>query len=231
MRVRIPIAALAATIAAAAGAQERLAPVRDASDATMAAYRTDLRRVLAGAYDRSVGLRAVVVPGFGAEYAVGLRQYEERYEIFSLQPSRRIWVYRLIADGTGGSDAALRDATRREIRRIEANLPADPTHLPLSRCAIAVDREAAALLLAAWRRMLEEVRPGDRPLSGAEGSSYRFSMAGGRRPLDGAVSWPRPGTRTGRLARLADAMRDHCAVRRPRSLRALLGIARHVVER
>ncbi|MEA3008921.1 MAG: hypothetical protein QOJ91_613, partial [Sphingomonadales bacterium] len=85
--------------------------------------------------------------------------------------------------------------------------------LPLTRCALAVDKSSATALTAAWRRMLGSVRQGEELLAGADGTSYTFSMEVEGRTLAGETWAPRPDTRPGRIARLAEAMREYCETR------------------
>lgn len=240
MRLRIPIVAVAACLSAGATAQERLAPVRAPNDSISTNYEADVRRVLGDAFGPGVRLRAIVQPSFQVEYAVGLRQNGGRYEIFSLQPSRSVWEYQQLAmyragqagvslvENLGDPDAEIRDGTADEIRRLQDGLPADPRDLPLSRCAVAVDGATAAALQAAWRRMLEEVRPGEALESGADGTSYKFSMELGGRALGGEAWSPRDRTRPAKLARLAEAMREHCETQQAGRLRELTRLARQL---
>ncbi len=241
MRLRIPIVAVAACLSAGATAQERLAPVRAPYDSISTNYEADVRRVLGDAFGPGVRLRAIVRPSFQVEYAVGLRQVGRRYEIFSLQPARSVWEYQLIAMYRSGQagvslvedlddpDAEIRDGTEDEIRRLQVGLPANPADLPLSRCAVAVDGRVAAALLIAWRRMLEEVPPPDEAIEvGADGVTYQFSMELAGRALSGTTWSPRRGTRPARLARLAEAMREHCETQQAGRLRELTRLARQL---
>ena len=84
----------------------------------------------------------------------------------------------------------------------------------------------AAALLAAWRRMLEEVRPGDAPEAGADGDHYRFSMEADGRALRGETLSPRGGTRAEKLARLVEAMRGYCETPQAGRLQELMSLAR-----
>jgi hypothetical protein len=239
MRRRILLVAAAVCLAAGAIAQQRLVPARQPNDPISAAYEADVRRVLGEAFGPGVTLRAVVGPALGVEYAVGLRRVGDRHEIFALRPSRSVWDYQQLAmyrsgqagastfNSIGGDDEG-RDVTEDEIRRLQEGLPADPADLPLTRCAVAVDGDVAAALQAAWRRMLEEVRPGELLETGADGSSYLFSMGLGGRALSGFTWSPRDRTRPARLARLAEAMRVYCETREAARLRELTRLARQL---
>ncbi|MEA3065518.1 MAG: hypothetical protein QOJ27_1970 [Sphingomonadales bacterium] len=230
-------------------AHSRLAPIREPSG-VLADYEADVRRVFREGFAAGVMLRAIVRPSFSEEYAVGLRRTQKGYEIFALQPSRQIWAYQAIRlykrgragviilddPGPGGKSgkraellgdpgAALRDGTAEEVARLEKDLPADPGDLPLERCAAAVDDGAAAALTAAWRRMLDAVRPDEDLMPGLDGTSFHFSMEADGRRLAGEAWSPQEGTRPARLARLAEAMRDYCGTREGERLAEIRALA------
>jgi hypothetical protein len=175
----------------------------------------------------------LVEASFDSEYAVALRRRGEAYEIFSVRPPTQLWLYQVLAMLKNGRMAVTnldgRDEAAEQIRKLEATLPPDPNNLSLSRCAAPVDRETAAAIEAAWRRMLEAVRPDDEPSLGLDGTSYYFEMASnGGRPLAGETWSPREGTRPARLVRVAEEMRAYCESRNPARLRALLALAREL---
>ncbi|MET1111566.1 MAG: hypothetical protein ABWX67_08595 [Allosphingosinicella sp.] len=143
----------------------------------------------------------------------------------------------MIIDGADGDDpdqlfgdpgSEPRDATAETVAELEKGLPADPGDLPLTRCALAVDAPTATALTAAWRRMLGSVRQGDELLAGADGTSYTFSMAAEGRTLAGETWSPRPDTRPGRIARLAEAMREYCETREAGRLPEVARLARRL---
>lgn len=240
MLVRIPVFAAAACLATSAIAQQRLAPVREPYDAISAGYQADIKRAFREAFAPGVRLRAIVTPSFQLEYVVGLRQQDDRNEIFMLRPaSRQIWDYATIArlrSGHGGvltgnlldPNAELRDVTQDEIKRLEEGLPADPGDLPLTRCAVAIDPALATVLQAVWRRMLDEVRPGERLEGGADGTAYRFSMELDGRSRSGETWSPERGTRMARLVRIAEAMREYCETRQAARLQELSRLTRQL---
>ncbi|HTU10604.1 MAG TPA: hypothetical protein VMG08_06850 [Allosphingosinicella sp.] len=234
MRFRLLIAVLTACLTGEAMAQDRLMPVRQPDDPLLAAYRADISRAFAEAFEPDVALRAVLLPSFQVEQVVGIRRRGDGYEIFALRPSLQLWTYQSLArlrSGRGGvmtlegelgdPDAELRDGTQDEIRRLEAGLPEDPRDVPLTRCAVPLEAAIVSRLRAVWRGMLDEVRPGERLDGGADGTSYEFSMEAAGLALRGETWSPRRGTRLARLVGLAEAMRDYCDTRRPERLRAL----------
>ena len=241
---RLLFVAIAAALAVGSAAQPRLVAPEEPNGAIPAAYQRDVRQVFAEAHGADVVLRAIVLPGFGVEFAVGLRRRGAGYEIFSLTPSEQIWAFQRLAmlrsgemgatvlEGGGeGEDmlsGELRDISGEEIARLEALLPEDPTELPLARCAVAVDSRTAAALVGAWQTMLEAMRPGDELEVGADGTSYLFSMEIGVRSLSGEAWSPERRSRPGRLARIAEAMRDHCGDRREETLREIVALARQL---
>lgn len=231
----------------------RLAPVRPQTG-VLGAYEAQMKRVFREAFDARVRLLAIVQRSFDTEYAVGLRQDGARYEIFALRPSRQVWAYqaiKLYRSGRAGvmilddpkrdkgrkggrgaelidSGPELRDGTDDEVARLEKDLPADPADLPLARCAVPVDDAAAAGVTAAWRSMLEAVRPDEDLMPGIDGTSYLFSMEADGRALAGETWTPRPGTRPAKLASLAEAMREYCETRAAGHLEEIAKLAREL---
>jgi len=229
-------------------ASPRLAP-EQAAPAELAGYAADLRRTFREAFGPDVILRAVVRPSFETEYAVGLRRQGTGYEIFALRPERQVWSYQMIKlyrsgragvmtfDGADSDDpdklfgdpgSKPRDATAEATAELEKGLPADPGDLPLARCALAVDNPTATALEGAWRHMLGAVRPGEELLAGLDGSSYTFSMEVAGRTLAGETWTPRRDTRPGRIARLAEAMREYCETREAGRLPEIVRLARRL---
>ncbi|HEX6375773.1 MAG TPA: hypothetical protein VFZ91_08625 [Allosphingosinicella sp.] len=258
MRFRTLAVTVAALLTGGAAAQPRnmathprLAPLQPPPGA-LADYEADLQRTFRDAFGADVRLRAVVRPSFQTEYAVGLRQDGEGYEIFALRPSRQIWAYQMIKlyksgqagvmifDGSDGDDpdkllgdpdSEPRDGTADAIAQLQKDLPADPSDLPLSRCAVTVDDAVAAGVTAAWRRMLETVRPGEQLMPGLDGTSYIFSMETDGGALAGETWSPRAGTRPAKLARLAEAMREYCETKAAEPLAEIRNLAHALARR
>lgn len=230
-------------IAPGADAQPRLVTPAELRSETMISYHADLRSVFTEAFDESVTLRALVLPSFSVEFVVGVRGRGDDHEIFVLTPTTQIWAFQSLAMVRSGEVAVftfdeatednplageLQDGSQEEIARLEAELPDHPNQVPLTRCAIPISADAALTLAGAWRRMLDAVRSRDEMEVGLDGTTYSFSMGSGGRQLRGETWSPEPRTPAGRLARIAEAMRDYCLERREDALRSLLAAAREL---
>lgn len=178
-------------------------------------YRTTVHSVLKEAFAPEVAARAIVYPSFSVEYAVGLRRGTGGWEIFGVHPtSHSVWTYTAIELMRQGHMGAMtmdgRDRTGEEMAELRKGLPADPADLPLSRCSVPLGVDAADAVAAAWRTMLEAVKPDPAGLPGADGTDFHFSMESGGRTLAGQTWSPREGSRPAKLAALAAAMQELC---------------------
>jgi hypothetical protein len=233
--LRVLIAATALICAAAALGQSHLVP-EEKNDGPLAAYEADLATVLREAFTPSVVARALVLPSFEPEYAVGLRKNADGYELFSVTPaSTRISTYMmrdLIRQGHAGSFALnmdtgeMKDRAAEEFEELGRGLPADPADLPLSQCAVKLDAAIAVELLGAWKTMLEEVRPVGGPQGGIDGVTYRFFLNRDGGALTGETWSPRKNSRPATLARIAETMRDYCRTQDRRLVPLMLTLAR-----
>jgi hypothetical protein len=216
--------AAAALWASASSAQERLTSDRDRSE-----YPSLLREVLKDAFQPEVTLRAIVEPSFAPEYAVGLQQKMNGVEVFAIEPSRQVWGYiflGMLRRGQAEAETAYeRQATSEYIAEIEARLPANPADLPVSYCSMPIDGGIALLVEEAWKAMLEPIASDGQPLFNPDGTTYRFSMEIGDRRLAGQARSPDAGTRPGKLAKLAEAMRDYCRSRSVKDERRIAKLA------
>jgi hypothetical protein len=234
MRLQILIIAVSMLWTTRAVGQEHLSP-EIKQEGTLEAYETTVHQVLREAFETDVKFRVIILPSFRPEVAIGLRQGNDRFEIFSISPTRQIWTYQLIyMMKTGqvvtlGGDGATRQAD--EIKRMEAGLPPDPANLPLVRCAIGVDKKVAADITDVWKRMLEEVRSDDDLSIGLDGETYHFSMTANGRALAGQAWSPYHKTRVGKLVTIAYAMRDYCQTQKAKHLRQLSSLAKQVLRR
>jgi hypothetical protein len=215
------IAAL--SLAAPATAQEHLNPPGERRS-ELADYEANVRLVLRGAFEPDVRLRVIVKPSFQPEHAIGLRERDGAFTVFSMAPKRMVWSYSLAAlMRSGGIQGMNMDGTpidmRQEARKILRGMPANPGDLPVSGCVAPVDAALAETLVTSWRRMLQSVEPNER--LGLDGVTYVFSMPSSTGELVGEIWSPEEGSRTGDLVSLAGAMRAYCLKPDPETLGTL----------
>lgn len=227
---RLAFAALALVAAQPAAAQQRLFP-EEQRDGVLADYESNVRLVLGDSFRPGVVLRAIVYPSFQPEYAVGLRSAPGGgKEIFAVRPELQIWGFSLVELMEAGAVYAMApdgtDSTEEQLARLRDGLPADPRALGVVRCSVPADERLAGAVTAAWRRMLEGVRPRDRRPAGLDGVRYSFAMDSGGRTLAGMVWEPRRGSRAEALAQLASAIRARCENPAAMSADRVLALAR-----
>jgi hypothetical protein len=90
MKTRQAVLIVLVGIAQSASAQDPLIPDGGFS-IRPGPYRLKVREVLARAFEEGVTSRAIVLPSFEPEYAVGLRKTKEGVEAFVLKASSSIW--------------------------------------------------------------------------------------------------------------------------------------------
>jgi hypothetical protein len=223
------VAALA--LAASAGAQPRLvAPERPIQP--LEAHEARLRLVFREAFAPGVRLRALVTPSFETEYVVAIRAGREGDEILALRPAQPIFAYswlEMLRSGKAGVIAPGGGGTRGEIERLQSTLPRDPAELPLARCVVPIEPALAALIAEAWGKLLRAIRAGETQPTGLDGTGWRFELEAAGGTLAGATWSPKRGTPPARLARLAEAMREHCEAPGAAGAARLIETARAVI--
>lgn len=196
-----------------AAAQEHLIPDAGAM-VDQDSYHQKVRHVFESAFERGVALRAVVIPSFRKEYAVGVREADGTAEAFVLEPSSMIWNTEIVALRERGQIRAFdRDGkpippeADKSFQELKGRTPADYRQIEAKRRARAIPADLAAGLKQAWERMLLDVRHPAEPEMGHDGVTYHFSMfVPGRGEVSGHVWSPDEGTKTARFAELAQAL-------------------------
>ena len=204
------------TIAFDASAQDHLIPDADVL-VDPDSYRLKVRHVFDEAFASGVTVRAVVLPSFKDEYAVGLRITAEGAEAFVLEPSSRIWNSELLGMYEAGKIAELGDDGKtipleeiRSYRELKERTPADYRDIKVRRRARPLPKDVASKIESLWGKMLLGVRHPDRPILGKDGVTYHFSAwIRGRGDLSGHVWSPEPGTKPGQLAALSVVLADY----------------------
>jgi hypothetical protein len=200
----------------AASAQEHLIP-----DSSLLAEPDDflinLSRVFVQAFDHRVSLRAVVIPSFEKEYAVGIQETKKgEAEVFVLSPSSQIWDTKILKEYeegkvrsyVNGKPVAIQDDEN--YQKLKKTTPDDYRKIKVTRRARPIPKDLANRVTALWHERLLEVRhPADLDL-GTDGDTYYFSAwVQGRGQLSGHIWSPDPDSRTGRLAAVVASLSDY----------------------
>jgi hypothetical protein len=178
------------------------------------AFLVQVRLVFAQAFEEGVLLRAVVIPSFEKEYAVGLRETAKGCEVFLLTPSTQIWNTELIRDYergelrcyVNGKPLPLKDD--KNYQRLKANNPSDYKDIRVTRQSRPVPKDLADNLRHLWNERLLEVEDSDE-LDGQDGETYYFSLSdAGSVPVSGHIWSPKPDSKVGRLVAVVPTLAD-----------------------
>ena len=228
--------AAATLMTVGAAAQKRLA-LEQEQEGPLAVYRKDVRALLKDLYEPDIRLRAVVLPSFETEYAVGLRQLAGGWEIVTLRLSRTPWAYQIIdlmkrgkagsfrMTGADGLSGEMVDTTAEEIERLQKGLPANPAEIPVTRCSAPIGDEVADALVMSWSRMLSEARPEKDWMGGLDGTTYLFSMEQAGRSMAAETWSPKRGTRPAKMATIAESLFAFCESRDESRLQSVAMLA------
>lgn len=169
---------------------------------------------LSEAYDKDVIVRAMVLPSFSQEYALGVRKHSNEFRIFAVWPEKKLWGYKTLALMNAGAYNAVKDGKEVKdtegIRRLEKKYPANYKDVPLERCSEEITPEIANTIAAVWESMLLGTRYKKGGARGFDGTTYHFSMKVDYEEIAGKVWSPKPDSKTGKLVTLTDAMLAFC---------------------
>jgi hypothetical protein len=147
------------------------------------------------AFDRDVVIRAVVLPSFLPEYAMGIRASDAskgpvRHTVFAIRPRIQYWAYIDPAASERGDVKLLDGDTLNKIYAGQGwKLPADPKEVPIDRCEKPIDASLAKRIENIWSAVLLETRyllPGEEGgFVPNDGTTYHFSAGNGFPTLAG----------------------------------------------
>ena len=214
MKIRTVVFLVLLSLVQAASAQEHLIP-----DCSVLAepdgYMLKIRHVFAQAFEEHVSLRAIVIPSFEKEYAVGLQATKEGTEAFFLSPSSQVWnteVLKEYEEGkmrayVNGKPVALQDD--KNYQRLKRTTPSDYRKIGVTRRARPIPKDLADRITALWHERLLDVRHPTELVDGCDGETYYFSAwVWGRGQLSGHVWSPEPDAKAGRLVGVVTALAD-----------------------
>jgi hypothetical protein len=189
-----------------------------------------VRSVLKDVYRPDIRLRTIVEPSFQPEFAVALEGAPGHFAIVAIRPEKQVWSYVILGMIKRGEVGYLgpngEDQREDTIRQLEAGLPPDPAALRLDRCTVPVTNALAADLIAAWERMLRDVRTDSR--LGLDGTTFHFSMETDTTSLVGKIWSPDRGSRTEKLVTVVLEMQAYCQTKDELHLDKLTALAREL---
>jgi hypothetical protein len=177
-------------------------------------YELKLRHVFGQAFDGGVILRALILPSFKLEYAVGIKVVGDRAEVFVIEPSSIIWdtkLIRMIEIGEikqFGRDGKIMPLEQNEtLNVLKKRTPADYRSIKVTRKAKSLPKELGDEIRDLWEKMLMDIR---RSTEGVlDVVTYHFSaFFEGHGEISGHVSSPAVESKTGRLVTLAETLAD-----------------------
>jgi hypothetical protein len=180
-------------------------------------FLLNVQRVFAQAFEQRVSLKAIVIPSFEKEYAVGIQESKKgAAEVFVLSPSSQLWDTEILKEYEEGKlrsyvsnkPVALQDD--KNYQRLKQTTPNDYRKISVTRRARPIPKDLADQVTALWRERLLEVRHPAVLDEGNDGETYYFSAwVQGRGQLSGHVWSPEPGSKVGKLVAVVTALADY----------------------
>jgi hypothetical protein len=191
-------------------------------------YANLVVNVFKDAFAPDVVLRAIRENPLVAESVVGVEQGKDGFRIFALESDVLLFRYAEIASEKHGhvDKNGKRAVDERAVAEFQADVPADPKDVKLTRCEAPIESALAGRVAKIWDVMLRGTRY-DSPTEVAaqdsvrtvivDGTTYHFSA----QRMSGQVYATDAESDTGHLVRIADAMADYCKDGNDASLRSL----------
>jgi hypothetical protein len=200
-------------------------------------YQSVVQAVLHEAYADDVKVRLIVEPSFSPEAAIGLKEDNGNYRIFTLAPAVQLWGYESLRMMKGGEERLVSNGNSKDsqppdndIAALKAYLPADVHDVKVKRCEADIDPALGARIVEVWKAMLLDTRYARGPeyVKGPDGKMqqvvaevmdgtlFHFSMFGGLDFLAGQAHSPFEGTKPAQLVNIADMMDQFCQTKDPK---------------
>jgi hypothetical protein len=173
------------------------------------------RHVFAPAFKDDVTLRALVLGSFEKEYVVGVEVGDAGAQAFVLEASSSIWDTELLEMYKTGEIGRTITPDGKEVpleedegyKELKKRTPADYRTITPIRRARPLPRDLADGIKMVWEVMLLDVRHPKRSGDGLDGVEYHFSASVQERgDISGHIWSPGAESKTGQLARLAEAL-------------------------
>jgi hypothetical protein len=161
-------------------------------------------------YKPDIKVKAIVLPSFRPEYAVGIKKNNGIYHVFHKQPSLSYWGYtslelmkqeniKVIKDGKSQRDL-------KGIQRIESRYPKNFRDIKINTCERTLEETLAIKIIAAWEIMLLQTSYTLESTGGLDGTTYHFS----NNRMAGQTWSPSARTKPGKLVAITDSLIKYC---------------------
>ncbi|MCF6197760.1 MAG: hypothetical protein L3J50_13780 [Emcibacter sp.] len=150
-------------------------------------------------YKDNIKARAIVIPSFQPEYAIGIAQEETGFVIFHLSIKEQLW---------GQTISPRKNRTKNKPANLQ-NAENTKNH-ELNRCIRSLDTPIAEKIENIWRSMLYGTRFSKTSGGGLDGTNYHFSMREEYQDLYGQTWSPNKLSKPGMLVSITDEMVRYC---------------------
>ncbi len=180
----------------------------------MQGYESLVIEYLSEAKEKDVRVKVLVFPSFSAEYALGIKENNNKYFIFQVRPKIQIWAHRRMILMKKEQKRALEAGESvnyaDELSELESGLPQDPMKIEKIKCKTEISSRLAESIIAVWKKMLFETKYKKKEGFGLDGTTYHFSMKVGYKNMAGKVWSPNKKSKTGKLVSLTESMSKVC---------------------
>ena len=200
-------AAVVQVLCAACVAQDRFEPgTGDAGD--IGGYHQMLQFVLKPAYADDVVVRALLLPSFQVESAVGLRRKADGWVVFVVTAKQQVWgAVNLAMLEQGAIQNVTEGNNDKEIAQFRKRYPKGFHGIATDYLEQPVSAADADTLLATFRAVISSARTPDHPSMGCDGEIYIVSAKDAQGHEQSANTWsPRETTLSGRVVALIEEL-------------------------
>lgn len=212
---------IAAALASTADAQDHLEPEDSIYtrwyDQEFDRYESIVVSKFKDSFDHGYIARTIVIPSFEPEWAVAIRQQEEKFSVLYLKPETHLWLFEVLKDYEAGRitsrDREGNDTTQKDIRELRdlTNVPLDK--VKVERCKLPVDAPTGMQLLTLWKTALHQSRFPDKRRLGLDGVTYHFSGNFDQGAMAGKIWGPDKDSPMGKLIPIIDQLRAACVAK------------------
>ncbi len=187
---------------------------RATQDDILSGYHRDVVKKFGGLYNGGFSARAIVLPSFETEYAIGISSEGESPKIVGLRAETQLWLYSILKTYESGErrnkDRQGNDTTKQLEEELRSSIPPTIDEVALTHCENPITEGDRALFVSLWREMLYDTRYPEKGRFGFDGVSYHFSGDFDQQTLAGQVRRPSDGSTTRRLTETSERVIEAC---------------------